>query len=179
MAFVDPNTIHNPATGTIAPASWGDNVRDNLVYFYDTPHAKCINSGSIAATTATLTAVTFSTEEVDTDAIHSTSANTSRFTCQTAGRYRFNGAIHWENNATGYRLAQVRLNGVGGTILDESYLPSVSANSEATVRVCGSYVLAVADYIELYGLQSSGGNLNILGSASFPSFFEMRWESGT
>lgn len=31
MAFVDPNTIHNPAAGTVAPAAWGDVVRDDLV----------------------------------------------------------------------------------------------------------------------------------------------------
>ena len=31
MAYVDLNTIHNPATGTIPPATWGDQIRDNFV----------------------------------------------------------------------------------------------------------------------------------------------------
>ncbi len=30
MAYVDLNTIHNPATGTIPPATWGDQIRDNF-----------------------------------------------------------------------------------------------------------------------------------------------------
>lgn len=29
MAFVDLNTVHNPAAGAVAPAAWGDAVRDN------------------------------------------------------------------------------------------------------------------------------------------------------
>lgn len=33
MAYVDLNTIHNPATGTSPPASWGDAVRDNFEHF--------------------------------------------------------------------------------------------------------------------------------------------------
>lgn len=31
MTFIDPNTIHNPAPNTVAPAAWGDVVRDDLV----------------------------------------------------------------------------------------------------------------------------------------------------
>lgn len=30
MAYVDLNTIHNPAPGTVAPAAWADQVRDNF-----------------------------------------------------------------------------------------------------------------------------------------------------
>lgn len=33
MAYADLNTIHNPATGTSPPASWGDQVRDNFEFF--------------------------------------------------------------------------------------------------------------------------------------------------
>ena len=35
MAYADLNTLHNPSTGTAPPASWGDQVRDNFVYFND------------------------------------------------------------------------------------------------------------------------------------------------
>lgn len=30
MAYADLNGIHNPSTGGVAPASWGDQVRDNF-----------------------------------------------------------------------------------------------------------------------------------------------------
>lgn len=33
MAYADLNTIHNPASGVAAPASWGDQVRDNFEFF--------------------------------------------------------------------------------------------------------------------------------------------------
>lgn len=34
MAYADLNSIHNPATGTSPPATWGDQVRDNDEYLY-------------------------------------------------------------------------------------------------------------------------------------------------
>jgi hypothetical protein len=34
VAYVDLNTIHNPATGFAPPAAWGDQVRDNDEYLY-------------------------------------------------------------------------------------------------------------------------------------------------
>jgi len=33
MPYTDLNTIHDPATGTIAPASWGDQIRTNQEHF--------------------------------------------------------------------------------------------------------------------------------------------------
>lgn len=32
MPLTDLNTIHNPAAGSVAPASWGDAIRDNFEY---------------------------------------------------------------------------------------------------------------------------------------------------
>lgn len=31
MAYIDPQTVHNPAAGAVAPAAWGDQVRDDIV----------------------------------------------------------------------------------------------------------------------------------------------------
>ena len=38
--YVDPQTVHNPTTGTSPPASWGDTVRDNQQYFSTPPSVK-------------------------------------------------------------------------------------------------------------------------------------------
>ena len=32
--YTDPQTVHNPATGTSPPATWGDTVRDDLQYLH-------------------------------------------------------------------------------------------------------------------------------------------------
>lgn len=33
--YADLNSLHNPATGTAPPATWGDQVRDNDTYLYE------------------------------------------------------------------------------------------------------------------------------------------------
>lgn len=50
MAYADLNTIHNPSTGVAPPATWGDQVRDNFVYFND-----MLPNGTGAGTTFTPT----------------------------------------------------------------------------------------------------------------------------
>lgn len=57
MAYVDLNTIHNPATGTAPPATWGDQVRDN----FETLNAR----GKIARATTSGTDQTGITAEAD------------------------------------------------------------------------------------------------------------------
>lgn len=37
--YLDPQTVHNPATGGIVPAVWGDIVRQNLQWLAERPHA--------------------------------------------------------------------------------------------------------------------------------------------
>jgi hypothetical protein len=32
MSFVNPDSIHRPADGTIAPSAWGDTINDDLNY---------------------------------------------------------------------------------------------------------------------------------------------------
>lgn len=62
---------------------------------------------------ATDVAITFPTEDVDTDGGHSTSSNTSRYTAQTSGQYWVSGAYHSTGAATDYG-AWIRKNGTGG-----------------------------------------------------------------
>lgn len=86
------------------------------------------------------------------------SGTPSRLTCQVAGLYLIGGAIGWSINGTGDRLAALRLNGA-------DYPGSASnidapAAYHATVDIGLQFVdLAVNDYIELVGHQTSGAAL--------------------
>src|SRR4051794_16526480 len=51
------------------------------------PSCAVYNDAAQSIPDGALTALTFNTEHFDTDSIHSTSSNTSRLTCQTAGIY--------------------------------------------------------------------------------------------
>jgi hypothetical protein len=177
VAYSDPNTIHNPATGTSPPASWGDNLRDNIVWLAGDgasgnpkPMCRVYNSANLAIATATWTTVTFNSERYDVGGLHSTTTNTGRLTIPTggAGVYNFFGQVRFATNATGIRAVRLLLNGA---------TPIAQRNNNATstdpchLGITCDYKLAAADYVELQVYQSSGGLLNVeLASAESPEY---------
>lgn len=179
MPSTDPQTTHNPATGQVAPAAWGDAVRDGIIYLNGTgrPRARVYNSGNQAITTATVTAITFDSERVDVGSCHSTSSNTSRLTVPTGegGWYDIGGNVQFEANATGYRSAIIRLNGT--TRLAEVTYPVVSAGDPPSLVVSCKYQLAAADYVELCVAHSRGSNLNVLATANVSPEFWFEWRA--
>jgi hypothetical protein len=158
MPYVDLNTIHNPATGTVAPATWGDQVRDNLEFLIDPPACSVFNSAAQSLVDGVATVLNANSENFDNNAMHSTVTNNSRITIQTAGRYLLLARVDFAGNASGVREIRFNLNGsllaVGftgapaGTAVTRS-VPSISA------------VASVSDYFEIVGNQTSGGNLNV------------------
>jgi hypothetical protein len=129
--------------------------------------AGCMLGTSITTSNTTDTAITFSSELYDTDNIHSTSSNTSRFTVPTGkGGYWlvcFNATFAYVNT-TGYR--QIRL-AKNGTITGAEPAPAMPANAgEETLGAAMVLSLSAGDYIEMYTWQNSGGNLNIRGTDS-------------
>jgi hypothetical protein len=129
--------------------------------------AGCMLGTSITTSNTTDTAITFSSELYDTDSIHSTSSNTSRFTVPTGkGGYWlvcFNATFAYVNT-TGYR--QIRL-AKNGTITGSEPAPAMPANAgEETLGAAMVLSLSAGDYIEMYTWQNSGGNLNIRGTDS-------------
>lgn len=108
---------------------------------------------------ATVTQLTFNTDELDTDGFHDTSSNTSRFTVPAgkAGVYRFSAKVANGASTAGVRQLRMYKNGTYNTYLVEQSLGSAGA------FYGGEYIinLAVSDYLEIYAYQNSGGNLLI------------------
>ncbi len=139
------NTLGTNSDNTLVPATCG-----------------ATNSTTQSLTTATFTAITFNSEPAnwDTDTIHSTSTNTSRFTLTTAGLYLFNISVSFAANATGRRLVAVReggtnFEGVGGLQVTGVSIGQVNASWVVNVT-------STTTYYEFMAFQDSGGNLNIL-----------------
>jgi hypothetical protein len=119
---------------------------------------------SLANNTATL--LTWNAEHFDTDAIHDTSTNPGRFTVPAGmgGKWQMVAHLTFASHATGQRTVELRVN--GGTD------PVVRDRRGAFTGDC--YVsfaapvlnLAAGDYVELYGLQNSGGALNVYGTVT-------------
>lgn len=152
MGYVDPNTIHNPATGTKAPASWGDTVRDDLEFLVDRPGCAVSNSTTQNVNTSTNTVLTADTELYDLDTMHSTVTNTSRITIATAGKYRLNGLVGWDSDATGRREVYLLVNGSTAHVV--SVAAAVQAGCQTFEKILD---LAATDYVEVRVWQNSGG----------------------
>lgn len=152
MGYVDPNTIHNPATSSVAPASWGDTVRDDLEWLVDRPGCAVYNSATQNVSTSSNTTLTAGSELYDLDSMHSTVTNTSRITATTAGKYRMNGVVEWDSDATGRREIYLLVNGSTAHVV--SVAAAVSGGTQTFEKIL---TLAAGDYVEVRVWQNSGG----------------------
>lgn len=107
---------------------------------------------------STFTALTFTTEDVDTAAGHSTSSNTSRYVATVAGWYQVSGAVCFANNATGRRGSAWAVNGT--TLNGSEALVQTASNIISVPSRTMLVQLGIGDYVELMGWQESGGALN-------------------
>lgn len=114
----------------------------------------------------TLTAITLNLESFDPDGFHDNVTNPSRFTCPAgkAGKYLFVGNIRFAPNTTGDRNAYFRKNGT--TYYSTTLQRAASVGTSATdVPALAIIDLIAGDYVEMVGVQDSGGALDV--SASF------------
>jgi hypothetical protein len=111
------------------------------------------NGVTLSVANNTYVAVTFATENFDTDTYHSTSSNTSRMTIPAGkgGYYQVNGSIRWNNNTSGERDLYIYKNGV-------QYARSIiEANAQYPTHYITAIISVVAtDYLELFVWQNSG-----------------------
>jgi len=110
----------------------------------------------------TATAFLFDSEEYDSDGFHSTATNTSRFTIPAgkAGKYLVHANLSSINDWSGAQYIILYVNGAlyssngynaDGRIAWQTITANM-INSSAVIS------LAVADYLEIYILHTSGGN---------------------
>lgn len=158
MAYAALSTIQTIATGQVFTAATLQQANDNDEFLVDPPACSIKETTAQSLTNSTATALTSDEENFDNNAMHSTVSNTTRITCQTAGRYLCVASVAFAANATSNRQVEFYKNGaaVGGGALVAS---SGSTNSTGVVLV-QMLVLAAADYVECVATQRSGGALN-------------------
>lgn len=134
--------------------------------------ARAYNSGNLTIATATATVLTLDSERWDTDTIHSTSSNTGRLTCNTAGYYAIWGSVYWAASATSYRQVNIQLNGTTNIVVVRDETNTISSDPMMQ-DISTVYQLSATDYVELVVRQETGGNLNITAAANYSPEFAM------
>lgn len=113
----------------------------------------------------TLTSTVFAFVEFDTPTYDTTSgamfslSQPTRLVAPADGKYLITGQICFEQNATGQRVAQIFLN--GGDTIGEHRDDAVAADV-TIMPVVAEYDLVEGDYVELYVMQDSGGDLDVI-----------------
>ena len=137
------------------------------------PACRVYNNAAIPITQSVNTALTFNSERVDTDAMHSTVTNTGRITFNTAGEYIVGVNVEWAFNATSFRLLGIRLN--GSTIIGQVLGPPESTGVGTQQSVVTKYKFAINDYIEVVVQQNTTGSLNITSIGNYVPEFWAEW----
>lgn len=132
-------------------------------------------SAQALGTGTTFVPISLDSEEYDTDAGHSTVTNTSRYVVQVAGTYDITAILAFAVNGTGNRSVGITVNGLSprGSV---AQLPSLPTNSWCCGITCTT-ALAVGDYVEMIGWQTSGGNLNTSVTLAFGPSLTLKWIS--
>jgi len=120
-------------------------------------------SANQTISTSSATAVTFDTESIDSNGYHDNVTNNSRITIPSgkAGKYWVSTQLSYAPNTTGYRSINIRKN---GTVTGGMYTaPIGGASWNSIISFVQVIDCAVGDYLEIFTVQTSGGNLNLTG----------------
>jgi hypothetical protein len=164
------------AAAAIAKSKISTNGTWVLTDLPSVPQCRAFATVDQTLTTSVLTAINLTDENYDTDTIHNNITNNTRFTCKTAGLYTIAGeAVFAAASATGQRSLLIGVN--ASVFIAENTIPVNSASLETFLNLSTQYRLAVNDYVELYGYQTSGGNLNVRAATGRSPVLAMAWLS--
>lgn len=164
--YVDPQSIHNPATGTSPPAAWGDAVRDGIEFLVRPPGAIAGRTAvqSIANGASVNAAIGFNAPDLrDTDAYHDITTNNTRIVVPAGlgGWYRCDSFARFAANGTGHRDVLVRVNGSDIVAHSVGKVAPISGQ-DCFVSTTALVQLAAGDYVEMCVNQTSGAALNVV-----------------
>lgn len=171
-----PDTGGGFSTSVPTSSDLNSKLVDPINFLLNRPILRCRQTTLQTVSTSTFTAVTFTTDDVDSVNGHSTSIATSRYVAAYAGWYAVGGGIGFAANATGRRLSAWYVN---GTILNGCQIAmaaTASNDSQVPARAMKVF-LNVGDYLELFCYQESGGNLNTFVTTGGQSTMDVVWDS--
>lgn len=142
-------------------ASWFCTGKINPPGFVDppafvAPQGKAWASGVTNLANNTATVIPLATQLWDNANVWD-AGQPSRLTAPIDGRYLILANVGFDANAVGRRICQIRANGV--TMVTEQ-ATNTAATGTAVIHAASEYDLNAGQYVEMLGLQTSGGALN-------------------
>lgn len=148
---------NNSFTAALARAG----IYNTGTYLLNPPLFVGTQSSTQSVTSGSWTTLSLNSSQVDSYTGHSNSTNNTRYTAQVPGVYALCGVAAWASNSTGVRGTRIHLNGAVIQGSAQMTLPSTTSGTAVSTPV-RTVRLAVGDYIEVAGWQSSGGSLSTI-----------------
>lgn len=167
--------VNQPITASL----WNDDVRDAVNFLINPPRCAAYASSTTSLSSGTTKVIALDGESFDSDGMHSTSSNNSRVIAKTAGTYLVVAQLTHTAASSGGRQMSIRLNAggnpaSGSEVWDGTHDSSPSASGQSILRAGGLVQLALNDYLEMFGYQSSGSS-NTTASGANKTFLHMFW----
>ena len=156
QAYTDPVGVHDPASGTVAPATWFTTHEANFRSLRSRPGAGIRSNGSQAFTSGSSVQANMGTVIWDIGSFTGT-ANQLTIPSGWAGKYLVSAQIRVDTGATGahYCILEVQASGVS-ILRKTTHATSSGAVFDNTLSGAVVYVLAVADTLKLFVNPDSG-----------------------
>jgi len=129
------------------------------------PAFSAYNNASQSISNNTLTKVLFQVEDFDTN----NNFASSRFTPTISGYYQINAGLNFPSSATG--IASVAIYKNGNEWQSGSQMPLNVSYGIRPVISTVLYFNGSTDYVEVYGLQISGGSISIGTNSTIATWF--------
>lgn len=126
--------------------------------------ARVYRTADQTITTATSTALVFTSERFDTGSFHDDSTNTTRLTIPANGIYLITATIRWGSDGVGVRQLSFQIN--GSTPISHDAIAPASGVSGTLMTSTTIYQMIAGDYVECIVRQTSGGNLAVVAAAN-------------
>lgn len=166
----------------VTAAQLNAQIRDVGNFWLARPTFLGHNNAGVSCTSGTATLLPWDTELEDNDAMHSTVTNPSRVICNTLMLFNLQYSVRWiAATATSVRTLNLRLNAAGASGGGTSL--STRTDAASSTATAGSSVstfqernfpyrfVNLADYLELFVTQNTGGALSTDTGARVTAFF--------
>lgn len=154
LALQNPGNLVTSALWNNGPKAIGD-------FYLSPPIFRCRQANAQTFSNQIWAAVALdATADIDSEGGHSSITNNTRYTAQVAGWYLCLGFCAWANSANAQQSIYCALAKNGSIVVGTGQAAPKTGNDFSSVSSEGLIYLQVGDYVEVWGRQDTGANMN-------------------